>query len=118
MQDFGVNLLIVKDGIDSAGPSGKIMIPVLSAVAELERENIREQTMAGRRQKANTLVPWGSDWWIESWILYGGWTMMRQGCTRSLLRRFYRVNECSRYTVQDFSIQNFCQSLVKVTSFS
>ena len=52
MEDFGVNLLCVEDGIDSAGAAGKLMISVLAAVAEIERENIKEQTMAGRRQKA------------------------------------------------------------------
>ena len=52
MEDFGVNLLCVEDGIDSAGAAGKLMISVLAAVAEIERENIKEQTMAGRQQKA------------------------------------------------------------------
>ena len=40
MQDFGVNLICVEDGIDSSKDSGKLMISVLSAVAEIERENI------------------------------------------------------------------------------
>ncbi len=52
MQDFGVNLICVEDGIDSSKESGKLMISILSAVAEIERENIRTQTMAGREQKA------------------------------------------------------------------
>ena len=52
MQDFGVNLICVEDGIDSSKDSGKLMISVLSAVAEIERENILVQTMEGRRQKA------------------------------------------------------------------
>lgn len=52
MQDFGVNLICVEDGIDSSKDSGKLLISVLSAVAEIERENIRTQTMAGREQKA------------------------------------------------------------------
>ena len=52
MQDFGVNLICVEDGIDSSKDAGKLMISVLSAVAEIERENIRSQTMAGREQKA------------------------------------------------------------------
>ena len=43
MQDFGVNLIC---------DAGKLMISVLSAVAEIERENIRVQTMEGRIQKA------------------------------------------------------------------
>ena len=52
MQDFGVNLICVEDGIDSSKDSGKLVISVLSAVAEIERENIRIQTMEGRIQKA------------------------------------------------------------------
>ena len=52
MQNFGVNLICVEDGIDSSKDAGKLMISVLSAVAEIERENIRVQTMEGRMQKA------------------------------------------------------------------
>ena len=52
MQDFGVNLICVEDGIDSSKDSGKLMISVLSAMAEIERENILVQTMEGRKQKA------------------------------------------------------------------
>ena len=52
MQDYGVNLICIEDGIDSSKESGKLMISVLSAVAEIERENILVQTMEGRRQKA------------------------------------------------------------------
>ena len=52
MQDYGVNLICVEDGIDSSKEAGRLMISVLSAVAEIERENIRVQTMEGRMQKA------------------------------------------------------------------
>ena len=52
MQDYGVNLVCVEDGIDSSKDAGKLMISVLSAVAEIERENIQIQTMEGRKQKA------------------------------------------------------------------
>ncbi len=52
MQDYGVNLICVEDGIDSSKEARKLMISVLSAVAEIERENILVQTMEGRRQKA------------------------------------------------------------------
>ncbi len=47
-----MNLICVEDGIDSSKDAGKLMISVLSAVAEIERENIRVQTMEGRIQKA------------------------------------------------------------------
>ena len=52
MQDSGVNLISVEDGIDSSKDSGKLVITILSAVAEIERENILVQTMEGRKQKA------------------------------------------------------------------
>ena len=52
IQDYGVNLVCVEDGIDSSKDSGKLTITVLSAVAEIERENILVQTMEGRKQKA------------------------------------------------------------------
>ena len=39
MQDYGVNLISVEDSIDSSKDAGKLMISVLSAVAEIEREN-------------------------------------------------------------------------------
>ena len=51
MQDFGVNLICVEDGIDSSKDAGKLMISVLSAVAEIERENIRVQTMEAESRK-------------------------------------------------------------------
>ena len=54
MQDYGVNLICVEDNIDSTADSGKLMISVMSAMAEIERENILVQTMAGRRQKASS----------------------------------------------------------------
>ena len=52
IQDYGVNLICVEEGIDSSKDSGKLTITVLSAVAEIERENILVQTMEGRKQKA------------------------------------------------------------------
>ena len=52
IQSYGVELICVEEGIDSSQTSGKLLISVLSAVAEIERENILEQTMNGRREKA------------------------------------------------------------------
>ncbi len=52
MQKYGVNLICVHESIDSSKDSGKLMITILSAVAEIERDNILVQTMEGRKQKA------------------------------------------------------------------
>ena len=51
IQTYDVNLICIEEGIDSSQTSGKLLISVLSAVAEIERENILEQTMNGRRER-------------------------------------------------------------------
>lgn len=52
MEEHGVYLVSVDDGLDSSKDAGKLVITILSAVAEMERENIIAQTMEGRKQKA------------------------------------------------------------------
>lgn len=59
MQDYGVNLICVEDGIDSSKEAGKLLISIIAAVAEMERENIRVQTMpdvSKRPEKENGMV--------------------------------------------------------------
>ena len=38
MQDYGVNLICVEDGIDSSKEAGKLLISIIVAVTEMERE--------------------------------------------------------------------------------
>lgn len=52
IQLHNVNLICADEGLNSAHAYSKMMLTVLSAVAEVERDNIVEQTMSGRRQKA------------------------------------------------------------------
>ena len=52
MKRYGTHLICVKENIDSSLDSGKMMISILGAMAEIERDNISVQTMAGRREKA------------------------------------------------------------------
>ena len=52
MNLYGVHLICVEDKIDSSLTSGKLMISILGAMAEIERVNIMTQTMSGRQEKA------------------------------------------------------------------
>jgi len=44
----------IKDGIDPSTVTGKMIANIMGAVAEVELENIHEQTLAGRQQKARS----------------------------------------------------------------
>ena len=52
LQSYDVNLISTNEGLDSSQAMGKVFISLLSSMSELERENIIEQTMNGRREKA------------------------------------------------------------------
>ena len=52
MNQHGVHLLSVEDGLDSSSTTGKLIITILGAVAEMERENIIAQSYLGREEKA------------------------------------------------------------------
>lgn len=65
LMDYDIDLVCVDDGIDSSTQGGRLTLAILSAVAEIERENIRIQFMAGKMQK---LMDGG---WMGGPIPYG-----------------------------------------------
>lgn len=52
LQQHNVELYTVVEGIDSGDKMGKFMLTMLSALAEMERENIIEQTNNGKKYNA------------------------------------------------------------------
>lgn len=53
LQAVGVGFVTLGEGIDTTSPSGRLALYVLGAIAEFERERIRERVIAGlRRAKA------------------------------------------------------------------
>ena len=51
LTDIGVHLVCVEDAIDSSTQGGRLTLAILSAVAEIERENITSQFISGKMQK-------------------------------------------------------------------
>src|SRR5438045_7002058 len=53
LQALGVSFVSLAEGIDATTPAGKLQMHILGAIAEFERERIRERVMAGlHRAKA------------------------------------------------------------------
>ncbi len=52
LKKHGVNLVCTEDALDTSTPMGRLIFTIMSSVSEMERENIRIQTMEGRREKA------------------------------------------------------------------
>ena len=53
LQALGVAFVSLAEGIDAATPAGKLQLHILGAIAEFERERIRERVLAGL-QRART----------------------------------------------------------------
>jgi putative DNA-invertase from lambdoid prophage Rac len=47
LQGLGVVFVSLAEGIDAATPAGKLQMHILGAIAEFERERIRERVLAG-----------------------------------------------------------------------
>lgn len=104
LQDYGVNLICVEDSIDTSQPSGKFVVTVLAAVAEIDRENIIAQTKAGREQKASE----------------GGWNGGHSPYGYNLINGELQVDEeeavlikeiFSLYTEQEYSMAGIAKRL-------
>ncbi|MBF1667066.1 MAG: recombinase family protein [Scardovia wiggsiae] len=52
LKSYNVSLYVIKEGIDSSTKMGEMMFSFASIFADMERDNIRENTTAGRYQKA------------------------------------------------------------------
>lgn len=50
LQSVGVAFVSLGEGIDCTTPAGKLQLHILAALAEFERERIRERVMAGLRR--------------------------------------------------------------------
>ncbi len=71
-----VDFVSLKETMDTSTPMGRLMIGILSAFAQLERENIRERTQMGMRERVKSglwpgggRIPFGYDYDSKQGIL-------------------------------------------------
>ncbi|PGT55864.1 resolvase [Priestia megaterium] len=50
LQERDINVVFIKENIDFASPAGKLMFTMLGAIAEFERDIIKERTAEGREK--------------------------------------------------------------------
>ncbi len=72
----GVDFVSLNESMDTSTPLGRLMLGILSAFAQLERENIRERTSMGMKERVKNgywmgggRVPFGYDYDAEAGIL-------------------------------------------------
>ena len=72
----GIDFISLNESMDTSTPLGRLMLGILSAFAQLERENIRERTRMGMRERVKSglwpgggRVPFGYDYDKKTGIL-------------------------------------------------
>ena len=100
IQKYGAHLLCVEDGLDSSTSMGKMMITILGAVAELERENICIQSYLGREEKAK------SGGWNGGFAPYGYWLDKSEGEGKGKLVAVEEQREVVKIIFQKFLYEN------------
>jgi site-specific DNA recombinase len=72
----GVDFISINESMDTSTPLGRLMLGILSAFAQLERENIRERTRMGMKERVKAglwmgggRIPFGYDYNKEKGIL-------------------------------------------------
>lgn len=72
----GVDFISMNESMDTSTPLGRLMLGILSAFAQLERENIKERTRMGMRERVKSglwpgggRIPFGYDYDSEKGIL-------------------------------------------------
>jgi len=73
---YGVDFVSLNESMDTSTPLGRLMLGILSAFAQLERENIRERTRMGMKERVKAglwmgggRVPFGYDYDKERGVL-------------------------------------------------
>ena len=65
LRDAGVKIVFLREGIDTATPTGELFRNIMAAVAQFEGRLIHERLLAGKRRKA------AEGGYVGGWLPYG-----------------------------------------------
>ena len=100
---MGVSVRFLDDGISTEGATGKMVVTILSAVAQAERQRILERTNEGRLEAKAKGVKFGRKRTVDRKRLRalrekGCFCPTRQKCKFSSSHVVVRTPECRKYT--------------------
>lgn len=95
----GVSIRSLQDGVDTKGPYGRFLLIILAAVAELERENIRERVIAGMATAKRQGIRLGRSSKLSPGARADVRDSYRNGVSASELAKRYRVGRATIYRV-------------------
>ncbi len=99
----GVDFVSLNESMDTSTPLGRLMLGILSAFAQLERENIRERTRMGMKERVKSgfwrgggHIPFGYDYDVEKGILIPNSDAKLVKKTYELYLKGYSTNSIAR----------------------
>ena len=99
----GVDFVSLNESMDTSTPLGRLMLGILSAFAQLERENIRERTSMGMKERVKNgywmgggRVPFGYDYDPKSGILVPNKDAETVAAVYDLYLKGYSTNKIAR----------------------
>lgn len=92
LRDRGVGFLSLQEQIDTTSAGGRFYLHILAALAEFEREMIRERTKAGMAAAKKRGVQLGRPFKLSQNQIKEAIRMVKDGQTRNAIARHFKVS--------------------------
>ncbi len=106
LHERGITIQFLDDGISTEGTMGKMVVTILAAVAQAERERILERTNEGRRAAIERGVKMGRKPSITTETKQRATTMVQSGTSKSAVAKQLGISRQTLYNVLKESAQS------------
>jgi len=94
LEDMGVKFRSITEGVETETPTGKMILVVMGALAQFERDLIVERTRAGVKAAQERGVKFGADFKLSPDDMPKVWKLVNEkGMTRKAVAKQYGVTE-------------------------